>query len=309
MFGLSETSSQGGIAYVGAWGPIVAGIVLVGGFVWHALHSGARRPLLDLQLFRSPAFAAASVTVLLIAAVVFGALLVLPLYFQVARGASTLATGLLLAPQGFGAALVMPISGRLSDRVGGGVVSVFGLGVMTVATLALTQLSASTPSTVTSAILLVRGVGLGCSMMPTTAAAYTTVSRAAVPRATTIINVFQRVGGSLGSALLAVVLEDQIKAGVPSALRVSGGSIEPLPSAVRERLAAPLTEAFNHTLWWAVALTALAILPAIVVAAKAPKPAGSDSRANPPSPQGDGSSQRQLHDAPPRPQPSHASTG
>src|ERR671935_1900301 len=103
VFGLSETSSQGGIAYVGAWGPIVAGTALVGGFVWHALHSRARRPLLDLQLFRSPAFAAASVTVLLVAAVVFGALLVLPLYFQVARGASTLATGLLLAPQGFGA--------------------------------------------------------------------------------------------------------------------------------------------------------------------------------------------------------------
>ena len=114
VFGLSETSSEGGIAYAGAWAPIVAGLALVAAFTWHALHFPGRRPLLDLNLFRSPAFAAAAVAVLLIGAAIFGALLVLPLYFQVDRGASTLATGLLLAPQGIGAALVMPISGRMA---------------------------------------------------------------------------------------------------------------------------------------------------------------------------------------------------
>ena len=145
-------------------------------------------------------------------------------------------------------------------------------------------------------------------MMPTTAAAYTTLSRGAVPRATTIINVFQRVGGSMGSALLAVVLEDQIKAGVPGAAGVASGSIEPLPSAVRDRLATPLAHAFNHTFWWAVGLTALAIAPAIVVAVNAPKPATSDSRANSPRDRGRGSSPRRQHDASPRPQPSNAPT-
>ena len=281
VFGLSETSSQGGIAYIGAWAPIVAGVALVAAFIWHALHLGRRRPLLDLQLFRVPAFAAASAAVLLIGAGVFGALLVLPLYFQVVRGASTLATGLLLAPQGIGAALVMPISGRLTDRIGGGIVSAFGLVVMTAATIGLTQLTADSPYGVTSAILLVRGVGLGCSMMPATAAAYATISRAAVPRATTLINVFQRVGGSIGTALLAVVLEDQIRASVPSTPGVSGGSIEPLPAAVRERVAMPLAHAFSHTFWWAVGLSALAIVPAIVLALKTPKRGVSASRVEP----------------------------
>ena len=55
----------------------------------------------------------------------------IPLYFQIARGSSTLATGLLLAPQGLGAALAMPFSGRLADRVGGGIVAAFGLVVVT----------------------------------------------------------------------------------------------------------------------------------------------------------------------------------
>ncbi len=93
-----------------------------------------------------------------------------------------LATGLLLAPQGLGAALMMPISGRLTDRIGGGRVSLSGLIVMTAATVGLTGLTAHTPYTVTSAILFIRGIGLGFAMMPAMAAAYSTISRAAVPQ-------------------------------------------------------------------------------------------------------------------------------
>ena len=118
----------------------------------------------------------------------------------------------------------------------------------------------------TSAILFVRGIGLGCTMMPAIAAAYATISRDAIPRATTTMNVLQRVGGSIGVALLAVVLENQIKSAVPFASGIGAGAIRPIPDAVRVRIAEPLAHAFTHTFWWAVALTALAILPAIVLA-------------------------------------------
>ena len=131
------------------------------------------------------------------------------------------------------------------------------------------RLTARTADAASSAILAVRGVGLGCSVMPATAAAYASVSRAAVTQATTVINVLQRVGGSIGTALLAVVLEDQIRATAPRAL--IGGSVEPLPKATLAHFAAPLAQAFSHTFWWAVALTAAAVVPAIVLAVKAPR--------------------------------------
>ena len=199
------------------------------GFVWHALHT-RRRPLLDLTLFREPGFAAAAAAVLLMGAALFGSLILLPLYFQIDRGHSTFATGLLLAPQGIGAALTMPISGRLTDRIGGGPVVLFGLLVMTATTIGLTMWTAQTPVAVTSATLFVRGIGLGCSMMPAMASAYSTISREAVPRATTTLNVLQRVGGSIGTALLAVVLENQIRTAIPRAAGL-GGAIRPLPPA------------------------------------------------------------------------------
>jgi hypothetical protein len=268
VFGLSETASHGGIAYPWAWAPIVAGVGLTIAFVVHALHTSSR-PLLDLTLFREPSFAAAAVVVLLIGAAMFGSLLLLPLYFQIVRGESTLATGLLLAPQGLGAALVMPLSGRLTDRIGGGPVTLLGLLVTMGATIGLTGLGARTPYTVTSAILAVRGAGLGCSMMPSMAAAYATLSRPAIPRATTALNVLQRVGGSMGTALLAVVLQDQIRAAIPGAAGFTGGALRPIPPRVRALVAEPLAHAFSHTFWWAVVLTAVAVPPAIMLAFRA----------------------------------------
>jgi EmrB/QacA subfamily drug resistance transporter len=265
VFGLSEIATKGTIGYVLAWAPIAGGLGFVLAFVWHALHTSVR-PLLDLSLFRAPGFAAAAVAVLLIGAALFGSLILLPLYLQVDRGQSTLATGLLLTPQGIGAALTMPISGRLTDRIGGGPVVLFGLIVMTAATIALTQLTGHTAYWLTSAILVVRGLGLGCSMMPSMAAAYTTIARDAVPRATTALNVLQRVGGSIGTALLAVVLEQQIKASLPHVAGVGGGQLEPIPGPIRQRIAEPLAHAFGTTFWWAVALTAVAIAPAILLA-------------------------------------------
>jgi MFS family permease len=268
VFGLSEIATRGGITYGGAWGPIIGGLGLVASFVVHALRMRGR-PLLDLTLFRAPGFAAAAATVLLVGAALWGAMLLIPLYLQVDRGASTLVTGLLLAPQAIGAALVIPISGRLTDRIGGGPVVVFGLLVMTLGSVGLTLWGMDTSYTVTSATLLVRGIGLGCCMMPAMAAAYATVSRDAVPRATTTINVLQRVGGSIGTALLAVVLEGRIKRELPRSPGIAGGALEPLPAHIRERIAAPLAHAFAHTFWWAVALTAIGIVPGLVLLFKA----------------------------------------
>ena len=159
----------------------------------------------------------------------------------------------------------MPISGRLTDQIGGGPVTLVGLLIMTTGTIALTRLTAHTPYTVTLD-LVVRGVGLGCSMMPSMAAAYASLSRAAVPRATTALNVLQRVGGAIGTALLAVVLQDQIKAAIPGAAGIGGGAIAHVPPAIRARIAQPLADVFAHTFWWAVALSAVALLPAVLLA-------------------------------------------
>jgi EmrB/QacA subfamily drug resistance transporter len=272
VFGLSETSSSGGLASMSAWLPLVAGLALIAAFAVHALR--AARPLIDVRLFKVPAFAASAATVLLFGTAFFGSMLLLPLFFQVARGETALHAGLLTAPQGIGAALTMPIAGLLTDRIGGGRVATIGIALAVLTTIPLALVSGDTQLVLVEGVLFLRGVALGLSMMPSMAAAYATLERAAVPRATSALNVIQRVGGSIGTAVLAVVLSHQLIANVPGA--AAGGGLEAagsIPPAARAQLADPLAQAFGGAFWWAVALTAVAIVPAILLAIVGRKPA------------------------------------
>jgi EmrB/QacA subfamily drug resistance transporter len=260
VYSLSEVGIEGGFGSPRVLVSLVLGVVLLALFVRHARGGDAR--LIDLGLFRDRAFAAASGTVFIFGVSLFGAMLILPLYYQIVRGESALGAGLLLAPQGVGAAMAMPIVGRLTDKLGAGRIVPYGVIVALLGTGVYTQLEADTSYELLAIALWVRGVGLGMTMMPAMAAAYQTLSRAAVPRATTAINIIRTVGGSFGTAILSVVLERQIEANLPvaggslGALRAVGGGVPP------PRIADPLAHAFGQTFWWAVGLTALALIPA-----------------------------------------------
>ena len=263
VFGLSETETQGGIGHPLAFGPILAGFVLIGLFVWHSLR--VARPLIELRLFRARGFRAAAIATFLLGAALFGSLLVLPLYYQVDRGESALNAGLLLAPQGIGAALMLPISGRLTDRIGGGPVVVAGCSVIALATLPLAFVSDHTPYALLGGVLFVRGLGLGASIQPTTAAAYALLDSSQVPRATAALNTLRQLGGSIGTALLAVVLQHEAGAVTPSAGGGAGRLPAPLPAGERAQISGPVATAFGHTFMWAFVMALLAIIPAVVL--------------------------------------------
>src|SRR3954451_15832767 len=262
VYGLSEFGIQGRLAWQVLVG-LVGGALLVLAFVLHARRDQA---LIDISLFRDRAFSAASGTVFIFGVSLFGAMLILPLYYQVVRGESALAAGLLLAPQGIGAAIAMPIAGRLTDRLGAGRVVPFGVVVACLGTAVYTQLTSTTPYVLLGVALWVRGIGLGMTMMPSMAAAYQTLERAAVPRATSTLNIIRTIGGSFGTAVLTVVLQRRIVAEIPGAT----GDLESLRGGAA-RAAEPLAAAFGSTFWVAVGLTALALVPAWFLPRRPPK--------------------------------------
>jgi len=65
--------------------------------------------------------------------------------------------------------------------------------------------------------------------------------------------------------VLAVVLQRQIVAELSGA-GGAGASLGAIPDGARPRLAEPLSTAFAHTYWWAMGMTALALIPAAVLA-------------------------------------------
>ena len=261
VYGLSEAGSSGGFGGTSVIVGLVVGFALLAAFVRHALR--AKAPLVDLRLFRNRGFTSASITGFLLSGAVFGAMFLLPLYYQIVRGQSALSAGLLMAPQGIGAMIAMPISGRITDRVGAYRIAPFGVLVVTIGTIAYTQVTPGTSEVLLAFALFIRGLGLGMSMMPSMSAGYQTLEQSQVPRATTTINIVRQVGASLGTAVLAVILQRQIVSSVGGghAGGLLGGGSSSIPAAVK----GPIASAFGHSFWWAVGLSLLCIIPALML--------------------------------------------
>ena len=243
------------------------GGVLIAAFAWHALRT--EHPLIDLRIFQDRVVAAATATVLLFGAAFFGSLLLLALYFQLARDFSALDTGLVLAAQGVGAMLTMPVAGKLTDRNGAGSVVRFGLVLVIAGTMPFAFVADDVPGWLLVIGLFLRGAGMGATLMPAMAAAYQALPPEAMARAASALEIVQRAGATLGIALLAVILQHGLTTRVPG-FHGTLSTVEDASPAVRAQLAEPLTAAAGHTFTWALVLTALTLIPALLLPRRRP---------------------------------------
>ncbi|WP_051579580.1 MDR family MFS transporter [Pseudonocardia acaciae] len=238
VYGFTSLGGGGGAPLVA--GSLGVALLLVAGYVVHALR-GAGTPLIDLRLFTRGGFAAATGTAFLLGASLYSSMLLVPLYYQQVQGANALTAGLLLTPQAVGAAAGAFVAGRFTDRYGPKYVLLAGIVLAMAGTVVFTQVTASPPGWLLVCSLAVRGLGLGAVMGPNLAAAYSSVEKHEASRASSAYTVMHRVGGSLGTAILTVVLQQSL-AGAPPGPASSAG--------------------FGHTFWWALALCVLALVPA-----------------------------------------------
>jgi EmrB/QacA subfamily drug resistance transporter len=241
-YGLSESEAAGSITSSSVLLPVLAGLALLALFVVRSQRT--KYPLLDLSLFRNPAFRAASIVTFCLGAALFGAMILMPLYFQTVRGQDAIDTGLLLIPQGIGGGLGMFLSGRLTTRLGAGRTSMLGGLILAVATIPFVLVTAGTPFTAIGLAMGVRGIGVGLAIMPAMTAAFSVLTREQVNDASPQLTVLQRVGGSLGTAVIAVVLEGHIKQAHTQSALASG---------------------FGHTYWWVLGVTLVALLPTLLL--------------------------------------------
>ncbi|WP_163508560.1 DHA2 family efflux MFS transporter permease subunit [Fodinicola acaciae] len=204
VYGITATGQhRGDVTFTLALGAV--GVVALALFVWRSLRVPV--PVLNLRLFGNPAYTAAIASVFFTGAALLGTMVLLPLYYQLIRHESVVQTGLLMLAVGSGAALSMPFGGALTDRIGGGIVSVAGLAVSLVTVLPLAFAPAGVSLVLVEALQVGTGFGLGLSAMPALSAAYKTVPVDQLPEATSEANILQRVGGSVGTAALVVALE------------------------------------------------------------------------------------------------------
>jgi EmrB/QacA subfamily drug resistance transporter len=267
VYGMSEAGSHGTITNASTLIGVACGVALVAAFVVHALRMDGT-PLVDVRLLANREFAAGAATTCFLAIALFGSMLLAPLYYQAVRGENALHAGLLMAPQGIGAAIAMPIAGKLTDRTGAGRIVPLGILMALAGTLGFTQVAGDTAYVELALALFVIGLGIGASMMPAISAAYQTLRGEQVPGAAPALNVLQRVGGSIGSALMAVVLARFTASELGQGGSVVGRRGEgELPPAIADKLG----HAFGHTYWVAFGLIAFAILPSLLLPRRVPE--------------------------------------
>jgi MFS family permease len=256
LYGLSQVGATGGFGSPSVLIPLAAGAVLLAAFVLYAL--SAAQPLLDLRLFRVPSFTVSTLLTFLAGFVLYGALLLMPLYFQDVQSHDPLRTGLLLAPQGIGILASRNMAGALTDRIGPRWVVVAGLVLVAVGTVPFALAGAATSDWGLMAALIVRGAGLGAVTLPVFATAFQGLDRGQIPDASIIIRTAQQVGGSFGSAVLALILASAL------AQQSAAG-----PAAAGPGAAGP-GAAFRGTFWWATGFSVVAVLLALRLPAGKP---------------------------------------
>jgi EmrB/QacA subfamily drug resistance transporter len=267
IFGLAESSTYT-FSDARSWAPIVAGVVLIALFFRHSWRTP--NALIDIQTFVKTRAGLSAIVFTLFAISFFGALLLIPLYYQSVRHASALTAGLLLVPQGLGAMVTMPIAGRLTDRYGPSKLPMLGIPLLIIGLLPFAFVTDHTSYVLLSAFNVVLGLGMGMSMMPTMTAAMQAVPRSAIARVSTAMNIIRQAGASIGTAVLTVILSTQINHKIAAIPGVHGGggfnSVQQLPASVQAKVSAPLAEAFAHSFVWAIAMLAVALIPALVMA-------------------------------------------
>jgi len=267
VYGLAEAGNGDGLSSAKFLIGVSAGAVLVIAFVLYATFIAGDSALVDIRLFRDRNFSIVIAGFFVYVGALFGAMVLLPLYFQVVKHQSPLHSGLMTAPLGLGAMITMPLSGRLSDRVGAKRIALVGLPVMLLGLLAYTQLDADTGTLYLLGALFVLGLGHGSMMPAMMGGMYRTLERRDVPSATTASNVIMRVGSSVGVAFLAVILQRAIQHQIPGSTG-NLGSISKAPAlgaAAAHHLTTLLTRAFDTGFWWAFGIAAITFIPILLI--------------------------------------------
>jgi EmrB/QacA subfamily drug resistance transporter len=198
------------------WGPIgvpeiigIGVLLLIAFVVWQRLNRD--EPLLPLTLFGHRTFSSANVANLCIGFAITGMFLPVIIFLQSVLGLSPVESGLVTLPMSLVSGVIAPIAGRLSDRLSGKYVAMFGFAALTVGVAWLAfQINVGINVWTLVGPLVVAGVGIGCIFSPLANLAVSTVAPPQMGAASGVFNTTRQVGGVLGSAAIGVLLQARL---------------------------------------------------------------------------------------------------
>ena len=166
--------------------------------------------MIDLSLFKRPAFVGAQTTAFAISASMFAMFLYLTLYLQNVLGLSALATGLRFLPLSIVSFFAAPLAGRLSSFLPVRALLGFGLALNAIAMWLMSRVTTTSHWTVLLPGFIVGGIGIGFVNAPLASTAVSTVRVERAGMASGINNTFRQIGIATGIAALGAIFASKV---------------------------------------------------------------------------------------------------
>jgi EmrB/QacA subfamily drug resistance transporter len=219
------------------------------------LERAAVEPVLPLRLFRDRTFTLGAAAVTLLATAMLGAATFLPLFLQLATGATASNSGLLLLPLMIGMIVSSTFVGQFVTRLGTYKwFIVTGTLLAAVAAALFSTMDLSTSTFASSAYMVLFGAGLGMVLQNLLLAVQTTTPAADRGAATSAVTFARSIGGAVGVSVLGAVFSGRLGAGQAS---VTPEAIQALPEAARHATQVVFSGAVTGVFAWLVPILLL----------------------------------------------------
>jgi DHA2 family multidrug resistance protein len=204
LFALNASHRAGWLS-ASTLGMLAVALMACSAFVWW--ERGRKHPMLDLGVFESPQFAAASIVALAYGLGLYGTTYLVPLLVQTVVQYSPTKAGALLSPAGLTLAVMLPLAGLLTDRFPARYLITLGLVLFALSSLLFVFESAATGFWTLAWWLVVGRIGLGLIIPALNAGAMYGLSAEHIGHGSSAINFIRQLGGAFGVNILSTFLE------------------------------------------------------------------------------------------------------
>ena len=164
-------------------------------------------PIVDFRVLRNLNLSASCFVVLIFGIVMFGTTFILPQFLQNVLDHGPYETGLVMLPRGIALFCMMPIVGHLYNLVDYRILMCGGVSLAVISMFLMSGLSLQTDYWGMVSRLVILGFGMPFVFVTLTTVAFSTTPVADINSATSLYNLARRLGGNLGFAIMAILLE------------------------------------------------------------------------------------------------------
>lgn len=182
---------------------LIVAIGMLGTFVFFELRR--KDPVVNLRVFRDRTYGTGTILMTVLGFVLYGSLVLLPIWLQTLMGYPALQAGIALAPRGMGSFLAMPIVGSLLSRYDPRKFLACGLMIASFTLFQFARLDLNAGYWDFFWPQFVQGVSLAFLFVPLTTTTMASIPKEQMGNATSMFNLLRNVGGSVGIAAVTTL--------------------------------------------------------------------------------------------------------